>query len=123
MNREIKFRVWEKVQKVMLLDGFALSPKGDVSFYWNEKPIHSANAILMQFTGLKDKTRNQKFPQGVDIYEGDIFEWADLVGVVEFKDGCFVFQCKSMGMTMRDHEASEYKVVGNIYETPDPVTK
>lgn len=63
--RETKFRVWEKVQKVMLTDGFALSPKGEVSFYWNKLPIHSANAILMQYTGLCDKN-------GKEIFEGDI---------------------------------------------------
>ncbi len=113
MKREIKFRAWDGKQMKNGFNIFAYN--GDIfsnSGYEKDWP-------LMQFTGLKDKTRNRKFTEGKEIYEGDIFEWADLIGVVEFKDGCFVFQCQGMGMTMRDHEPREYKVIGNIYENAE----
>lgn len=44
--------------------------------------------------------------------------------LVVFEDGCFSFQCRiskhtGISMTMRDHQSSEFEVIGNKFENPE----
>ena len=77
-----------------------------------------------QFTGLFDKN-------GKKIFEGDILD-TDLARpylIVEFRDGCFMFNCNDGGEDYYDimlpilKEAhTEYKygeVIGNIHDNPE----
>lgn len=126
--REIKFRAWDgksmwfptDENDLMILLGdsgyFEVQDHGQGTkavCLFNSADSNSVS--LMQFTGLKDKN-------GKEIYEEDIFEWNDMVGQVIFEEGCFVFNCKYVRMTMRDHLPSEYKIIGNSYEHPHLLT-
>lgn len=59
MSRQIKFRAWDKLKKVMI------SPNGGDFIAWHAMSNWRECLDVMQYTGLKDSS-------GVEIYEGDI---------------------------------------------------
>jgi len=68
--REIKFRVWHKDEMLKLISepeyGNHYIQFGDQKYHiWNSDGDIIKSAVLMQYTGLKDKNGNE-------IYEGDI---------------------------------------------------
>ena len=125
MNREIKFRGWERELQMMVYD----TELGGWHFEYDGNPVRAVNQMineedyfydLMQYTGLKDKN-------GADIYEGDILS-TDLDRpylIVEFRNGAFMFQCHDNGKDYYDFMAitgensnftKYHEVIGNIYE-------
>lgn len=138
MNREIKFKAWDKKKKKMCdilnFDFFCNSGCTDTSPSWVKVERHlndedgnycrteewegsGDDFEIMQYIGLKDKN-------GKEIYEGDIMYVAGVGNcVVKFNYGAF-------GLTREDiHNVWEYfnedfegdidmKVLGNIYENP-----
>lgn len=124
-QREIKFRAWDIKAKKMILpeyadwEDFMIEPDGTISIstetglyelYRSKTSV--THLELMQFTGLLDKN-------GKEIYESDRFLFGTIDGIVEYKNGCFVFQGKNCSMTMRDHESNEFEITGNIYQNAD----
>lgn len=81
MNREIKFRAWDKKEKEMCY-AFWLGFKGRPGTEYGKMPpefLHCNapavdeldSVILEQYIGLNDSTRSEEYPDGRPIYSGD----------------------------------------------------
>ena len=122
MNREIKFRAWDKNQKkIYTVVGLDFAEMNVIYGEYTDWEIHSLkNVILMQFTGLKDKN-------GVDVYEGDIIE-STILGV-KFKGEVFWetagwrVKGDDLDITLGNDKAKTRKVIGTIYENPELLTQ
>jgi len=120
--RKIKFRAWDKQYKKWIkpsilsirLDGVATSLK------W-EDANSPDQIILMQFTGLHDKS-------GREIWEGDIIrvsegyegdKWVDSwIGKIVFTCGSFMVKNEENNK-WADIDDSDVEIIGNIYENPE----
>lgn len=139
MKREIKFRVWDVGLKEMIpvydiqfhdpvtrhIDGISQKPKTTQPTIINKRTtwrqVHEEDAVLMQFTGLTDKT-------GKDIYEGDVVggyphatvqvvwdeEWAQFACLDADEAQHYGLFANSL-----DGCKDSWEVIGNIYENPE----
>jgi len=110
--REIKFRAWDKENKVMM-------DWEDIKYI--DLDTLQKSSILMQYTGLKDK--NSK-----EIYEGDIVHveavayGRNMKAVVIWKNGGFMLKWEDEYESyIQDwaKDLAESEVIGNIYENPE----
>jgi uncharacterized phage protein (TIGR01671 family) len=130
MNRQLKFRVWDKQNKnwdAELNEGtYGWDTEGITLNQFIEYitcarqdpyPNQEKRFIIQQFTGLKDK-------DGKEIYEGDIVEndliTSKSIQIVQWDDGhgCFKLSCDSH-LEMLTNTNITLKIIGNIFETPD----
>ena len=122
MAREVKFRAWDGKTMFYTDDHtllqfkkerwIMLSTYGSDAFYWVEegKPGH----VLMQYTGLKDKS-------GKSIFDGDIVKYEDgTIGKVwQFGSGQWVVAMPSGSSDFNDNWHIGVTVIGNIYSNPE----
>lgn len=131
MNREIKFRAWDKENKrwdnLPLLEvttGLLFEDGRSVE----DNRIYRPDAfILMQFTGLKDKN-------GKEIYEEDIVKWSSWrIGTwkqhfeenYHYQNKIVIWSNKRGSWILGNDEHwnlgiyDNVEVIGNIYENPE----
>ena len=89
---------------------------------WTSEDIQKVNsgtseAILMQYTGIKDKN-------GEEIYEGDITNYGVVAYYNDLNWDCggsphpgFFF--RGGDMTYRDGFFEDIEIIGNVYENPE----
>lgn len=123
MNREIKFRAWDKInKKIIIIQRISFEYNYITSYNFN---ISLKDIILMQYTGLKDKN-------GKEIYEGDIISTKPLFNgdrpyfTVEWgknehnKMTGWMQRNNITGVGVLDDSLIEQgEVIGNIYENPN----
>jgi len=104
MNREIKFRAWDK--RINLFHYWDFSIQMFDNTFWNI--VKQEKCPTMQFTGLKDK--NNK-----DIYEGD----KTVDGFIEFNVDtcCYIIRRVNRTFIRLDIKKDNIEIIGNIYET------
>ncbi|KJS84972.1 MAG: hypothetical protein JM58_09385 [Peptococcaceae bacterium BICA1-8] len=116
--REIKFRLWCKEKKEWEQNLWTLTPDGRIfDMQRNCLYKNNGNHILMQFTGLYDKS-------GKEIYEGDIgkTDFANMIVSYQKDWGTYI-----LSETLYDvfefwvinAYKGELEVIGNIYENPE----
>lgn len=122
--RAIKFRAWDKEEKVMIdADSWYFSEEFEPFIDSVEKCIRRFE--LMQYTGLPDK-------KGTEIYEGDVLEyettkrkfyiyWSkkELAWCAGF---CGEKQPPDGINRLSRYELDRAEVIGNIYQNPDLLT-
>lgn len=128
--REIKFRIWDNLEKAYLneedvaIDSrgnvfiFEIYDKNDSDLWYTRLLPDSDNKryIIEQDTGLKDRN-------GTKINEGDVL--VDDAGepieywVVKFSDGGFIGECAGVAEPL--FELANLEVVGNIHENSELV--
>ena len=104
MNRTIKFRVWDTIEKTWF-NNIGMS-KNNILCSGKESRFH-----IMQFTGLTDKN-------GVEIYEGDILSSSDKYSKLKVKvvyEG-LCFRLIGINEPFYWNFNNEFEVIGNIHE-------
>lgn len=113
MTREIKFRAWDKVDRIII--EWSELRKLHASLSYIEESERLDARILMQYTGLLDKN-------GKEIYEGDIVK-----GTSENPGGpSEVFYDYGVWQPFNFlgiYDGTKYEVIGNIYESPELIKK
>ncbi len=111
--REIKFRIWDNNYNQYDNQGLSINKSGEV--FIPKSGTIVKNAIVEQYTGLKDKN-------GVDIYDGDKY-WYEyhnpLTGKTsEIEDivSEFIQDTAYISLLLEDENCYNLTVIGNIHE-------
>lgn len=114
MQKEMKFRAWDTVRKVMFLVQEATFVGGRIIGVRSCGTYDNA-CILMQYTGLKDKN-------GKEIYEGDVmFNSSDRYNyevIWDGKNGAWSLGFNGNGLGRYQLDLF-WEIVGNRYENPE----
>ena len=117
MQREIKFRVFDKETKAMyevnMIDYEYKYILYVCNGFYKQKFFNKIE--LMQFTGLYDKNDNE-------IYEGDIVRISLITSeksAVTYEKGSFYVKTKQGNFRLGNWKKETLEVLGNIYKKPE----
>lgn len=125
----MKFRAWDKKNKEMFEDTFAITEDGEVVIVEQEFVTASPDyifvdhLIIMQSTGLFDKNDKEIFEGDILVDEGSELEDNWVYVTVSYKNGMFVCEqittdsCGYSGAL--DEFINHYSIFGNIYENKE----
>jgi len=112
----IKVRAWDKRSNIFVVTGIQFN---NTTMRLEAIP----DLIMMQYTGLKDRKRTKKYPEGQEIYEGDILKIKEYGNCVVESDGgcCYQVDSDEMGCYSLCELASceALEVIGNVYQNPE----
>lgn len=110
--REIKFRAWDKVNKVMEDEQTALAIQFNGQIIGKNFEHSNDTFEIMQYTGLKDKN-------GKEIFEGDIIEhYYHGLSEVFYQNGGYKINGK-LSVVGFGSLSRATRIIGNIYENPE----
>lgn len=108
--REIKFRIWDSINKVF--EDYYVTPQLMLEGAF-EDGLLNVKPIFLQYTGLKDKN-------GEEIYEGDIIAHFAFKDFVVFRNGVFTTERNVSNQSIFTLNISDHgEVIGNVYENPE----
>ena len=130
--REIKFRAWhieykrivEIVRLAFYFSGYGVSDYHEVCALNGSFPytVNIGDIILMQYTGLKDKT-------GQEIFEGDIVQSDTGRGEVNWMYSGWYSKCgedtdENIFLWASNNQLdNKLEIIGNIHENPELLSK
>lgn len=136
--REIKFRAWDKENKTMIYPKEKENDKTALITLNAWCDTENERSILMQFTGFKDTYRTEKYPDGQEIYEGDIVmsecfkrfpdgsaQLRKYINVIDWYEGVKIsgWRIKGKGFqtTLKKSTIGNMKlvVIGNVFQNPE----
>jgi len=119
MKVEIRFRVWDKVNRRMTFGGsfHTLEIDGKLQEWFGMPTPHPDDCELMQYTGLKDKN-------GVEGYFDDLVKWGKSIYQVvwdETEGVAWLRRVKGdeVWSKLRIHLIEDGEVIGNIWENKE----
>jgi len=110
-NRVIKFRAWNHIVNRMQIFDLPEIEKQKGAIQWQ-------NLSIMQFTGLHDKN-------GKEIYEGDIIQspYTNSTFKVFYSSDRPEFVAEFGMSFLKSDRWAEAKIIGNIFENPELISK